>query len=472
MAASATKKIAYNTAVQAAGKLVVMFIGLVSVAILTRYLGADGYGKFTLALVYLSFFGIAADMGLFTIAVREMSRNPRRMQEIVSNTLVLRALLATVVFSLAVGIGWLLPYEPDVKVAIGIAAGAQFFGLLNSALISLFQTKLIMGRSVIADLVGRVVALGAVIGVIALDWGFYAVVATAALGSFVTFLVSTLLVREFVSLRLATDTTLWKKLLKESVPYGAALVILHLYLRVDIFLLSLMRSTAEVGVYGVIFKVYELVMALPGFFNNSVFPVLVRRLKSGTANAEAMVQKVFDALVAGGAGVAAGGIVLAPQIMQVIGGSEFVSGADALQIILVAILLSFAIFTFSTLFVAMGHQSMVLRVAGVGLVLNVILNLLLIPKYGINGSAVATVASEVVVFTAYYVLARRSLSVRVSLRTVPRIFLAAAIMAGAIWPFHDTIWLAVPVGAAIYGLLLVAFRVVTKDILRELKPSR
>ena len=470
--ASATKRIAYNTAVQTAGRVVVMFLGLASVAILTRYLGADGYGKFTLALVYLSFFGIAADMGLFTIAVREMSRNESRMQEIVSNTLALRGLLAVVVFSAAFGIGWLLPYTPDVKIAIGIAAGAQFFGLLNSALISLFQTKLIMGRSVVADLVGRTFALGAVITVAAMNLGFYAVVGTAVIGSFVTFLVSSLMIRKFVAFKLAFDVGLWKKLLKASIPYGAALVILHLYLRSGIFMLSLMRTTAEVGIYGAVFKVYELVMAVPGFFNNSVFPVLVRRLKKGTADANAMVQKVFDALVAGGAGVAAGGIVLAPQIMQIVGGQEFVSGAGALQIVLVAILLSFAIFTFSTIFVAMGHQSMVLKVASLGLVLNVALNLALIPRYGIEGSAMATVISEAIVFASYYWQARRKLGIRVSLRMVPRIFLAAAIMAAAILPLKGAIWLAVPAGAALYGLLLLTFRVVTKDVLAELRPSR
>lgn len=470
--ASATRRIAYNTAVQALGRFVVMFLGLVSVAILTRYLGADGYGKFTLALVYLSFFGIAADMGLYTIAVREMSKKESRMQEIVANTLSLRALLATVVFTLAIGIGWLLPYEPDVKVAIAIAAGAQFFGLLNSAVIAVFQTKLRMGFSVISDLAGRTLALLAVIAVAYLNLGFYAVVATAALGSFLTFLVSTFLVRRFVRVRLHADVALWKELLKESVPYGAALVVIHLYLRADIFLLSLLRSNAEVGVYGVIFKIFELVIAIPAFFNNSVFPVLVRRLKRGAQDTSAIMQKALDALLAGGAGIAVGGIVLAPEIMRVIGGSEFVSGADALRLILLATVLSFTLFVFASLYIALGRQAVVLKIAGSGLVLNVALNLLLIPPYGINGAALATLVSEAFVFSVYLLSSRKLLGLRVSFGQVPRIALAAALMALVIWPLHTMVWVAVPVGAVVYGALLYALRVITRDVITELKPGR
>ena len=151
---SATKSIAYNTAVQVLGKMFVLVLAAVSIGILTRYLGADGYGKFSLALVYLSLFGIVGDLGLFTIAVREMAKDESKMQSIVANTLSLRALMALVVFTVAIGVGWLLPYTPDVKIAIAIAAFSHFFGLLNSTLVTVFLTKLRMGFAVISDIIG------------------------------------------------------------------------------------------------------------------------------------------------------------------------------------------------------------------------------------------------------------------------------------------------------------------------------
>ena len=74
---SARRLVASNTAVQIAGKGVVLAIGLASIAIVTRYLGPDDYGRYTLALMYMQLFGVLADVGLFTTVVREISRRPR-----------------------------------------------------------------------------------------------------------------------------------------------------------------------------------------------------------------------------------------------------------------------------------------------------------------------------------------------------------------------------------------------------------
>ena len=75
---STRRLVASNTAVQVAGKAVTLAIGLASIAIITRYLGPEDYGKYTLALTYMQLFAVLADVGLFTIVVREISRDPSR----------------------------------------------------------------------------------------------------------------------------------------------------------------------------------------------------------------------------------------------------------------------------------------------------------------------------------------------------------------------------------------------------------
>ena len=87
MTSSARRRVASNTAVQLAGKGAVLAIGLVSIAVLTRYLGPEDYGKYTLALMYMQLFGVLADVGLFTTVVREISKDPERTEELVGNAL-------------------------------------------------------------------------------------------------------------------------------------------------------------------------------------------------------------------------------------------------------------------------------------------------------------------------------------------------------------------------------------------------
>ena len=72
------RRVAVNTAVQAPGKRVILALAAVSIAIITRYLGPTLYGRYALALSYLRLFGVLADVGMFTIVVREISKRPRR----------------------------------------------------------------------------------------------------------------------------------------------------------------------------------------------------------------------------------------------------------------------------------------------------------------------------------------------------------------------------------------------------------
>ncbi|MEX1112870.1 MAG: flippase [Patescibacteria group bacterium] len=465
---SATKKIALNTLVQSIAKTFVIVMGLVSVAILTRYLGAEGYGKFTLVLVYLSIFGIAADMGLFTISIREMSKNLRRTQEIFSNTLALRGLLGVIVLLIAIGVSWLLPYEPDVRIGIIIAGGAHLFGLLNSAMMAVFQSRLVMGYAAIADLAGRAIALGAVIAVAALGLGFYAVVATASLGAFVTFLVSTWLVRRYVRVKPMKDLILWKGLLREALPYGLTLVVVQLYFRVDILLLSFFKTNADVGIYGAVFKVFELLMVFSGFFNNSTFPILNRRLKESSAKARAFTQKSFNILFIGGLGIAAGSLTIAPFVMRIVGGQEFVAGSDALRVVLLTMPFTFSVLALGSLLLALGKQKVMLRISTYSLVLNIVLNLFLIPPYGFIGAAVATLISEVFLITFYYRYTRKlagfSLSPAIPLRAVA----AAVVMVAVMLPLMHLPLLAFLAGSTTYLGGLVLFRAVDKDTLKEL----
>src|SRR4051812_13351410 len=118
---SATRRVAYNTAVQVAGKIAIVAIGAGSIAVLTRYLGATDYGKLGLAFAYLQLFGVLADVGLFTVVVRELSQRPERTDELVGNALTLRLGLSVVTIAAAGLISLALPYAPDVRVAILIA---------------------------------------------------------------------------------------------------------------------------------------------------------------------------------------------------------------------------------------------------------------------------------------------------------------------------------------------------------------
>jgi O-antigen/teichoic acid export membrane protein len=259
-------------------------------------------------------------------------------------------------------------------------------------------------------------------------------------------------------------------MLRESIPLGAALFVATLYFKADLMLLSFMRSPVEVGIYSAVFKVVDLLMTFPGFFVNSVFPVLIARLKESPEDGLRVMQKSTTALAVLGLGLAFGGLVLAEDIMRIIGGPDFVAGANALRISLCALAFNFVMSLFATFYIAENKQVAALKLATFGLVLNVAINLYLIPHYGIIGASVATLICEAVLFGLYARGVNRMLVRSIDWRPVAKIFVAGALMMAVMWPVRDYFFLAFPLGGATYLVAIWGLRVLGRDVMKELRP--
>lgn len=467
------RRVASNTAVQVAGKAVVVLIGLGSIAVLTRYLGAEGYGKFSLALTYVQAFGVLADIGLFTIVVRELARRPERAEQLVGNALTVRAVLSVVVIALAASISLLLPYEPDVRVAIVIAGVPFLLGLLNTSLVAIFQARLQMGFAVVSETAGRAAAFAAAVAVAALDLGFYAVLGAAAVGALVALAITWRFARRVTTVRFRADPAVIRELVRASLPLGLALALNEIYFRVDTLIISLSRSIEEVGLYALAYRVLELAAAFPAVFLASVFPVLSRYVADGDQRVRPTVQAASDVFVLVGVPLAAGGLVLAPAVVELAAGSDFADSATPLRILMFAAALSFVNGLFGYCLIAADRQARALWLNATALVVNVVLNILLVPTYGIDAAAAVTVFSELVVLAGCFVLMRRYLGLFPSFATLPRVLLAAVVMAAVLWPLREGPVLALlPLGVLLYAGLATALGAVDRAALRRLGIGR
>jgi O-antigen/teichoic acid export membrane protein len=469
-AAADARRAAYNTAVQAAGKVVLLGIGAGSVAVATRYLGSSGYGQFALALAYVQMFGVLADVGLLTIAVREIARAPERAAELAGNAIVLRLLLAFAVFGIAALVSLALPYDEHVRVAILIAAVASTFGLLNGAIVAVLQARLQMDRATAADVAGRAAAFGALVAVVEMDLGFYAVVWTAAIGAAVTLVFTLVLSRGIVAIRPAADRRVWHELLVASLPLGVTLAVTEIYFRADMFIISLFRDFGEVGAYAVAYRILELVAVFPAVLMTSVFPLLSRYLDESRALAERTVDAAGDVLVAFGLPLAAGALVLAPEVVRLVAGDGFAEAEDPLRLLMVAGAMAFVSGLFGFALIAARQQRSALWIALAGLGVNLALNLALVPSLGIDAAAAVAVASEVVMLAGGFVLVRRHLGFVPRFALLGRAALAAAAMALLVWLIRDlpTV-LVIPIGAVAYLAALVALGGVDRSRLEALR---
>lgn len=464
------RRVATNTAVQVAGRAVALATGTASIVILTRYLGSEDYGKLVLAFSYLQIFGVIADAGMFTVVVRELARSPERAEELVSTTLALRLVLSLATIALAAAISLALPYDEQVRVAILIAGGAMLFGLLNSAVVALFQAELRMDRAVISDAIGRALTLAGTATAAALDLGFYAVIAAAVVGTLVTFGVALRFARRSVRLRPRLDRVLSRRLLATSLPLGVALAVNEVYFRVDTFIISLYEPFREVGLYALAYRVLEMAVSFPGVFFGSVFAVLSGYVAASDARVNSTIQLAFNALVLVALPLAAGGLVVAPDVVVLAGGDEFARASTPLAILLCAGALSLVNGLFGYALIAKDRQRDALAMSGFALVVNIALNLALVPTYGIVAAAAVTAGCEVVMLVSAYLLMRRRFDFFPSLHVLGPAAGAAAVMAGGLWLARDLPVLATaPAGAIVYAAIVWLTGGVDREILRRLR---
>jgi O-antigen/teichoic acid export membrane protein len=464
------RRVAVNTGVQFAGKGIILALAAVSIAIITRYLGPTLYGRYALALAYIQLFGVLADVGLFTIVVREISKRPEETSRLVGNAIVLRAIVSLVVVVAALLVSLALPYTPQVRVAILIAAVPFVLGLTQSSLVAVFQARLRMDRAVIADVAGRAAALAAVAGVILADAGFYMVVASAAVGAAVALALTIALVRPMVPIKLSAEPAVWRMLIVAALPLGIALTLNEIYFRADTLIISLYKSDRQVGFYALAWRVYELVAVFPAVIMTSVFPLLSRYVEESEERARRLLQAANDVFWAVGLPLAAGGIVLAPGIVALAGGSGFEASAEPLRLLLPAGALAYVNGLFGYALIAKNRQRDALWLNVVGLVLNLALNFALVPPYGITAAAAVTLGCEIVILGGSYFLMRTHYRFFPSLLGAGKALLAALVMAGVLIPLRDGPVLAlIALGTVIYLGVLWAVGGIDRELIARLR---
>lgn len=467
---SDVRRVAASTALGLAGRGGVLVLGLASVAITTRYLGPAGYGRFSLALSFVSLFSVLADAGLTTIVVRELAQRPERATAVLGSALALRSGLALAAAGAAALVALAMPYPPSVRIAVLIAAVPLTLGLLNSAFVAVLQADLRAGRVAIADVAGRAASLAAVALVAALDLGFYAVVACAGIGAAVTLAVTSLLVRPLLPERPHADRATARALLRAALPLGAALALNEAYFRADALIISLSRPFEELGVYALAWRVGELTATFPAVFLISVFPVLARYLATADPRTRDALRAAGDLFVLAGVAVAAGGAAVAGELARTLGGGGFAGAAAPMRILLGAAAIGFVNGLYGHALIARNRQLAALWLNVLALGLNVALNIVLIPPLGILAAAWTALGCEAVILLGSGWLMRRHLDYVPSFAALTKALPAAGAMIAAVWPLRDQpLWLSVPVGAAVYVAAVALLGGIDRERLRALR---
>src|SRR3990167_10174936 len=193
--------IARNTIVQTIGKIISIAAGWATLVILTNYLGAAGFGSYTIMSAYLQFFGVAADLGFVLVSAQLLAEKPQEKDKVFANLLTFRLTTALILFLAPFGI-WLFPYSLLIKQGVVILTISFFVIALLQVFTGLFQKELSMGRALTGELLGRVVLLVAVSITLFAGRGLLFVVWGVVFGSLANLSLAALMARRYVKISL------------------------------------------------------------------------------------------------------------------------------------------------------------------------------------------------------------------------------------------------------------------------------
>lgn len=386
-----------NTIVQWAGTGLSKVIGLAFVLVITRGLGAEQYGKYSLVFTFLTFFNLLASFGVHTIAVREMARQPEQSGRILGDLMLISAALSLLAGSLCIGASYLFGYPADILLGIKVAALVMLFSPLLTPGVY-FESHLMMGHVVLGNLLRDLTLLAFAVWLANTGAGFmsYIWVSTLATAATVIYLWSA--GHRLVRPQFALDAGRMLGLLRTSLPLGLSGIALYAYNYIDTIMLSKMTTMAMVGYYGVAYKFVFLGQLLPKAILVSLFPLFSKYAVTDPARARRYLQYAFDTIFIAALFLATLGVLYSWDVILLLFGREFAPSFRPLTVFSVNFLFMYPNMLFSNYLVSAGRQRLVMLLMVLTATANIAVNFYVIPRYGVTGAALTTMMSEIIFF--------------------------------------------------------------------------
>jgi O-antigen/teichoic acid export membrane protein len=466
-----THSIAKNVAMQYVSRVIGTAFGLATLAILTRYLGAAGYGQFTVATSYLQFIGTLVDFGLTITAIQMLSEPDADQGKVLGNLLTLRIITAVAVFAAAIGVAFFLPWGSLTHMAIAIGSFSFILLSIHQIFVGLFQKNLRMEFPAISEVVGRGVLVAAVALVAARGGNLIMVMAAMSAANLAMLGFSLVFARKVRPFSLRLDRAVIAKIYRRSWPIAISIMFNLIYLRGDVIVMKIVgRPEAEIGWYGAAYKPLDVITVIPIIFMGLVLPLFVHAWSTMNHDkVRRIIQRAVDAVGILAWPTLAGGLVLSTPLMIFISGPQFAPSGPLLALLIIAAFMVFYGSLFGHLIVGINRQRVMTWIYAADAFVSLALYFIFIPRYGATAAALVTIFSEAVIAISASTIVLMAVKMRPSLAVTGKALLSACLMGLIVYIIPGVhVLIRILIGVIVYGILLVALRAVTTKEIKEL----
>ena len=387
-----------------------MGMGLVVGAWVARYLGPSDFGIFNYLLATIGILTPFASLGLENMVVKELVENPSKAKIIMSTAITLRLISGLIAFAVCVTIFYFLKGDEPQTLYIGIILALT---LIAQALISIelyYQSKVASRIAVISQSVAYIIAnvLKVVLILSGTSLIAFAVVTALEMTLGGLFMLYSLKRFSKQSLAIALDKVLAKDLMVRGWPLIFSGFMIMIYMRSDQIMLGEMVNDHEVGMYSAALKISEIWYIIPAILCNSFFPSIIDGKKLSQKIYFKKFQRLFDILFLISLAIAIGVTIFSDLIIDILYGEQYSGAALILTIHIWAAVFVFLGVGGNNFFIIENLQIKTFTRTALGAIANIILNMILIPKYLAVGAAIATLISQFLSSYAFDLLSRKT----------------------------------------------------------------
>lgn len=421
------KKILSNTLAQVISKAWTAIISIVLLSVLTNYLTQDLFWLYSKVYNYLWIFVFLADLWLYTITIREITKNKDDSSKIVSNVMTLRSILWIIIIFLSVWLAYFLPWYNDniALISIFIISVFTFFSLINSSVLALMQANLKMEFSLLSTILWKLLTLWWIMIVVFLVFKksnidnfsipFYFIMLSWLIWIILTTWLNYFYAKRLTSFWFSFDWKYIKHIFKISIPYWLALFLSVVYFKVDVVILSILEpekiANISIALYSLPMKIVEVLMIIGWFYLNSILWELSRNFENKDLEKVKNIFKIsFKILFSFSLFLLVFWTLFRNYIIELVANKSYVyssehlySSSDVFFIVLLVVVFYFISNLFIYILISSNNQAKLLKINIIVALFNIIWNIIVIPYFSFMWSAIITVLSQVLLFMLGYI---------------------------------------------------------------------
>jgi O-antigen/teichoic acid export membrane protein len=395
-----TQNVAKNTTWLTIAYIAQKTLAFIYFTIIARFIGANDIGVYTFAISLTTIFSVFIDLGFASVLIREAAKYKDRANDYLNNIISVKLLLAIISYFGVFLVINLLGKPPMTQTMVYLAGLVMILDSFTLAFFAVFRAYQNLKFEAVGIATNQVLILIVGLMGIFLKFPLYILILALLAGSLFNFIYSFILLKIKLNFKfkLVWDNKLLGSLFKIALPFALAGIFVRVYSYLDQILLSVLIGDKSLGWYSVPSKITYAFQFLPAAFAAAIYPAMSSYYLCDKEKLKKIFEQSMFILIFLAIPAALGIACLADKIILTLYTDEFIPSILALQIIIFSLVPMFLNYPAGSILNACDKQAHNTFNMGVTMVLNIILNLILIPHYQHYGAALAALLSLSLLF--------------------------------------------------------------------------